>query len=634
MNMTVDPITNPVDRQQTILIVDDNPTNLRLISMYLQQRGFELLTARDGTSALQRAQYVHPDLILLDVMMPGIDGFETCRRLQAQATTQDIPVIFMTALTDTENTVKGFQVGAVDYVTKPLQLEEVLARVTTHLRLRELTQSLQAQNVQLQETMSALQDANGMLSKRALQLETSNLVGRQVTALLDLEALLEAVVEVIQAQFDHYFVGVWLVHESHGTVVLQAGIGRVEGAGIKPGLSLPLEPVQSIIAWVCQTRQTYETNQARAEARYGAVGVLSETGSQVAVPLVVGDRVVGVLDVHADEVNHFTPEDVSLHTTLAAQVAVVIRNAQLYRMAQEEVAERTRAEEDLRRAYAQTEQLQKDLLDKAHKSGMAEIATGVLHNVGNVLNSINISASLAEEKLQNSGLYKFIKANELLRSHSNNTINFMLTEKGEKLLKYYIILEDILIKEHNYLTDELSKLVGNIDIIKNIISTQQNYAGVGFLTEHLTLEKITEEFLILQSSSMRKHGIDIRKNFHEVPEVAIHKSKFMHILMNMFKNARETMQEIDQEKQVVIIDINRDNTHAYLKISDNGAGIAEENLTKIFTHGFTTKAAGHGFGLHSCANYMTEMGGKMWAESQGEGKGTTFVLSFPLNGST
>ncbi len=128
---------------QTILVIDDNPLNLKVIADHLETFGFEVSVAQDGEGGLERVQFVRPDLILLDVKLPGIDGFEVCRRLKATKTTKDIPVIFMTVLTDTEHKLKGFQVGAVDYITKPFQQAEVLVRITTHLRLRELTERLE-----------------------------------------------------------------------------------------------------------------------------------------------------------------------------------------------------------------------------------------------------------------------------------------------------------------------------------------------------------------------------------------------------------------------------------------------------------------------------------------------------------
>jgi len=134
----------------SILIVDDTPINLGVIVDYLESYGFGIRIARSGENALKRVHYDQPDIILLDVLMPGVDGFETCRRLKADASTKDIPVIFMTSLTSPEDKVKGFEVGAVDYVTKPLHQEEVLARITTHLRMRDLTLSLQEKNKQLE----------------------------------------------------------------------------------------------------------------------------------------------------------------------------------------------------------------------------------------------------------------------------------------------------------------------------------------------------------------------------------------------------------------------------------------------------------------------------------------------------
>jgi signal transduction histidine kinase len=134
----------------TLLIVDDVPTNLKILFTYLRHLGFDLRIAEDGEDALEQIPYAKPDLILLDVMMPGIDGFETCHRLKANQETRDIPVIFMTALTDTIDKVKGFEIGAVDYITKPVQQEEVLARITTHLTLRNQQKMLEKQNSELE----------------------------------------------------------------------------------------------------------------------------------------------------------------------------------------------------------------------------------------------------------------------------------------------------------------------------------------------------------------------------------------------------------------------------------------------------------------------------------------------------
>lgn len=152
-----------LSKKSQILIVDDYPTNIKVLSDLLIEYGFEVLIARDGMNALQKLQRILPDIILLDVLMPGIDGFETCQRLKEQESTRDIPVIFMTALSDPVDKIKGLSLGAVDYITKPFQQEEVLARVNTHLRIRHLTKQLEEQNAQLRDEARSRQLAEASL---------------------------------------------------------------------------------------------------------------------------------------------------------------------------------------------------------------------------------------------------------------------------------------------------------------------------------------------------------------------------------------------------------------------------------------------------------------------------------------
>lgn len=141
----------------TLLIVDDIPANLAVLFTYLREEGFNVCVAESGDDALEQIPYTKPDLILLDVMMPGIDGFETCRRLKANEDTRKIPVIFLTAMSDTVDKVKGFKIGAVDYITKPIQQEEVLARVHTHLTLKKQQEVLEEQKQELQQQNNELE---------------------------------------------------------------------------------------------------------------------------------------------------------------------------------------------------------------------------------------------------------------------------------------------------------------------------------------------------------------------------------------------------------------------------------------------------------------------------------------------
>lgn len=158
-----------ISEKYTVLIVDDNPANLGMLTSYLKEYGYKTPIARNGDIALQRAKYIRPDIILLDVVMPGLDGFETCRRLKADEATRDIPIIFMTALNGTEDKLHGFEVGGVDYVTKPFQQEEVLARVATHVRIRELTKHLQKQTIKLEQANDEIQRLNEQLKAENLR---------------------------------------------------------------------------------------------------------------------------------------------------------------------------------------------------------------------------------------------------------------------------------------------------------------------------------------------------------------------------------------------------------------------------------------------------------------------------------
>ncbi|MCV6638609.1 hybrid sensor histidine kinase/response regulator [Candidatus Albibeggiatoa sp. nov. NOAA] len=151
-------------KDYTILIIDDNPTNLGVVVDFLENDGFNISIARNGEVGIKRASLVKPDIILLDVMMPGIDGFETCRQLKIEETTKDIPVIFMTALDSIDDKVKGFEVGGVDYVTKPIQCGEVLARINSHLNIRDLTLKLNAKVEELTQTRQELIQSEKMAS--------------------------------------------------------------------------------------------------------------------------------------------------------------------------------------------------------------------------------------------------------------------------------------------------------------------------------------------------------------------------------------------------------------------------------------------------------------------------------------
>jgi signal transduction histidine kinase/DNA-binding response OmpR family regulator len=322
------------DEEHVILIVDDNPMNLGVLSNYLKGYGFRILVARSGESTLKKAMYVKPDIILLDVMMGGIDGFETCRQLKKNNHTKDIPVIFMTALSETQHKVKGFEVGAVDYVTKPLQHEEVLARVSVHLNVQDLTQSLKKQNARLQDTTEELKEANTILLKRTLQLSTTSQVGQKATSILDLDELLEKVAQLIQSQFQYYFVGVWLLNKTQDAVVLQTYAGDDSINLTQESYQILIHQKENAIIKVFNDRWQQLIENIDKASTYPPLTELPKAQSELILPLRIGVKSIGVLDIISLKPAAFNDEDKVTLRTMADQIAPSIRNAQIYKAEQ------------------------------------------------------------------------------------------------------------------------------------------------------------------------------------------------------------------------------------------------------------------------------------------------------------
>ncbi|MGA1824951.1 MAG: ATP-binding protein [bacterium] len=321
---------------------------------------------------------------------------------------------------------------------------------------------------------------------------------------------------------------------------------------------------------------------------------------------------------YSEEITTVTNDEVGV---LASNLETMRQTIKQYTENLEQmVAERTK----------QLEAAQKELVEKAHKAGMADIITGTLHNVGNILNSVKTSVEIINTIIQSSSLHGFKKANSLLRENFE-TIEIFISKdpKGKKLLAYYLKLEEAITDENGELLENTRRLMDKTNAIIDVIVAQQNYAGGAILTEDVNLSEILEDALTMQQGSIERYNIDIKRDFMKIPKVRIQKTKFMHVLINLIKNAKEAMIATPAEKRSLTFSLNKDNSNVFLKIIDVGTGITKENLVKIFTHGFTTKADGHGFGLHSSANYMKEMGGSLHAESQGEGHGATFVIRIP-----
>jgi signal transduction histidine kinase len=273
------------------------------------------------------------------------------------------------------------------------------------------------------------------------------------------------------------------------------------------------------------------------------------------------------------------------------------------------------------------------LVDTARAAGMSEIATGVLHNVGNVLNSVNVSARIAMDKARGPATGDLRMVMDTLQPEAHDLGNFIQNDpRGKHLFPLLDSLSTKLIDERAILTQELEALSEGIDHIKQLVQSQQGYAGRIGVLETVSLATLIDTALSITSKAATgPDDIVVERDFASLDAVSIDRHRVMEILVNLIQNARQSVIESRVEPARLIIrlkDLSFDRVR--IEVTDNGVGIEPENLARIFTHGFTTKKNGHGFGLHASANAATEMGGSLSARSEGKGLGATFVLELPI----
>ncbi|ETW99747.1 MAG: hypothetical protein ETSY1_13875 [Candidatus Entotheonella factor] len=330
--------------------------------------------------------------------------------------------------------------------------------------------------------------------------------------------------------------------------------------------------------------------------------------------------------------NAFTPQRIQVLEMLMAQVAISLDNAQLYADLQTLNAE---LEDRVKARTAELRQAQQELIDQAHQAGMADIAANVLHNVGNVLNSVTTSATMIHQTVGHSHLAKLSQANALVLQHEAELDTFVKEdEKAPKLLRYYCMSAQKLEQEQRDILANIELLQDKVRLISDIVMAQQQYAQADGLAESLDLQEVLELALILQETLAVSHGVTIERHYVPVAPVWGHKTKLVHVVVNVIKNAIEAMSAPDCDIRKLSLTLEARAQEGILHIGDTGCGIAPEMMAQIFSHGLSTKVDGHGFGLHSSANYMTEMGGRLWAHSDGEGRGATFSAALPYAATT
>ena len=500
-------------------------------------------------------------------------------------------------------------------------------RKTTELEARHpwLPGSWERDNVLLAggETSSS-----GLVASGLLDYNTVTKATRAISSEIDLNTLLERMMTILLEN----------AGARRGFFILESGGElRIEAAGKLEFTELPAmalkdykdAPAHIILrVWRSQKSLVIHNVQENPQLCRDPYVIKEKPRSILCMPVLRKERKLGILFLDNDlTAGAFTAQRIEVLNTLMAQAAISIENSRLYENLEELVQARTR----------ELEQTHKKLLKTAHKAGMAEVASNVLHNVGNVLNSTGVPAQLLMEELETSRYSSLYKVVELLETHADNPVEFFTRDKrGQKLPAFLRELAAILEKENLDLKHNTGRILDNIEHLKEIIRVQKSLAEGGGFEEALRLVDIVEDALRLQAKDLDLAKIRIVKDVAELPPIVSSRHKILLVLTNLLTNAREATLtaappgDMTRECIISITIQRRDERRLEIRVADQGEGIPAENLTKIFQHGFSTRPNANGFGLHTGAIAAGEIGGDLKAFSDGPGKGAVFVLDLPF----
>jgi len=503
-----------------------------------------------------------------------------------------------------------------------------------------------------QATSGGAQQGEGQL-KSMLDLETvlesSLAISREVRLSAVLDRVIASTMENAGARR-----AVLILRRAGGLIV--AGEACLDNSIEPLAIDQPLDEQDplphSIIKYVRRTGETVVLGDAARQGLFKDDPYIAESGAQsvLGLPIVHQSKQLGVLYLENDLVgNAFNEDRVEVLQLIAAQAGVSIENANLYdqlsslnRELEGRVEERTNALQEANQKLTQEiedrietqkelVETQSKLLESARRAGMTEVAIGVLHNVGNVLNSITISVDSLAESLKNTKLPQLGKTIDLLEHPEMDFVHFFTEDPRGKILPNYLAkLREHLEREHAETLAEVKRMTANLSHVIEVIRAQQDHARMRAVLEPVSLADLFEQGLKISGLDLAEREIEIVRDYDALPTYLVEKHKILQILVNLLKNAGESMRKIDRHRELEIGLHQGPDHKVVLTVSDNGVGIAQEDLTNIFSYGFTTRDEGHGFGLHNAANAATEMGGSLKAFSDGPDKGATFVLVLPL----
>jgi signal transduction histidine kinase len=331
----------------------------------------------------------------------------------------------------------------------------------------------------------------------------------------------------------------------------------------------------------------------------------------------------------------FTPARLSVLEHLASQAAISLQTAQLYAELQRAEAALRHANDELERRVEERtralKEMQAQLVDTARAAGMAEIASNVLHNVGNVLTSAVINLEVMRTAAESSRVGRLKQLSALVEEHRGSLTDFLARDpRGSRLPDYLSALTGELLREQAQLRENLEAMNAHVEHIRTIVQVQQTYAKSALLLDECDLAQLVEDALRIQLAALQRHGITLSRELASLPKVRLDKHKVLQILVNLVSNAKYAMDGAPEGQRHLHVRLSAEGKVARLQVVDSGIGFTPEVRKHLFSHGFTTRKEGHGFGLHSSALAAQLLGGRLLLESAGPGRGATATLELPL----
>jgi signal transduction histidine kinase len=430
-----------------------------------------------------------------------------------------------------------------------------------------------------------------------------------------------------------------LAASADGGAVVDDGVhvlGLARGVGRAVAVALPDATSAARVYWKCWLVGAFMLIYAAVCARFASSNILlvvrrvaralreiAEAGGVAAgtkhIPLLARDE-LGVL-VHS--------ANVMIDRLVAAEHAWRDVTAELEQRVEERTAELRDSNRELEDNLKRLLEARSQLADAARAAGAAEVASSVLHNVGNVLNSVNVSVGVLAERLRASRAQSVQRAVEIVPVDDDEAARFFASDsRGSALPRYLRRVGEALVAENGELLREVAFLEKNLEHIKVIVALQQGHAKHGGLVEPLRVAELCDDALRFGLGSLHPTGLHIARELDRELEIVADRHRLFQIVVNLVRNARDAVREGIARPTITIV-ARRDDGHAIIEVIDNGCGITPENLNRIFNFGFTTKADGHGYGLHSSAVAAGELGGALGVHSDGAGRGATFALRLP-----